>query len=132
MESPASARAMLRAAPRRTGRPSGARRVCAPRLLGARRRTAGPRANTTRDPGAPVIGVLARSFVQSRRSARTGAESRETGRAGTLAPADTDVDAIISDTAKSNQNHRTRGRAPRAAPAAFNVASKAYKVYSKE
>jgi hypothetical protein len=90
---------MLRAAPRRTGRPSGARRVCAPRLLGARRRTAGPRANTTRDPGAPVIGVLARSFVQSRRSARTGAESRETGRAGTLAPADTDVDAIIS------QNH---------------------------
>ena len=96
MESPASARAMLRAATRRTGRPSGARRVCAPRLLGARRRrrrTAGPRANTTRAPGAPVIGVLARSFVQSRRSARTGAESREIGRAGTLAPADTDVDA---------------------------------------
>lgn len=104
MESPASARAMLRAAPRRTGRPSGARRVCAPRLLGARRRTAGPRANTTRDPGAPVIGVLARSFVQSRRSARTGAESRETGRAGTLAPADTDV-------ARNNQS-KSRGPAP--------------------
>ena len=114
MESPASARAMLRAAPRRTGRPSGARRVCAPRLLGARRRTAGPRANTTRDPGAPVIGVLARSFVQSRRSARTGAESRETGRAGTLAPADTDVDAIISDTAKTKITaHAVARLAPR-------------------
>jgi hypothetical protein len=126
MESPASARAMLRAAPRRTGRPSGARRVCAPRLLGARRRTAGPRANTTRDPGAPVIGVLARSFVQSRRSARTGAESRETGRAGTLAPADTDVDAIIS------QNHvRPAGPRRRGAAAGrwLTVASKAYKVY---
>ena len=128
MESPASARAMLRAAPRRTGRPSGARRVCAPRLLGARRRTAGPRANTTRDPGAPVIGVLARSFVQSRRSARTGAESRETGRAGTLAPADTDVDAIISQT--------SRGPAPPGPAVAgpprgrwLTVASKAYKVY---
>jgi len=119
---------MLRAAPRRTGRPSGARRVCAPRLLGARRRrrrTAGPRANTTRAPGAPVIGVLARSFVQSRRSARTGAESRETGRAGTLAPADTDVDAITHKSAKSP----ARRARPRAAPAAFNVASKAYKVY---
>jgi hypothetical protein len=48
---------------------------------------------------------LARSFVRSRRSARTGAESRETGRAGTLrrctlAPADTDVDAIISQNGK--------------------------------
>jgi len=128
---------MLRAAPRRTGRPSGARRVCAPRLLGARRRrrrTAGPRANTTRAPGAPVIGVLARSFVQSRRSARTGAESRETGRAGTLAPADTDVDAIISP-----NHHPVRPAiAPQAPcptatrdgrPPGVNVASKAYKVY---
>jgi hypothetical protein len=107
---------MLRAAPRRTGRPSGARRVCAPRLLGARRRTAGPRANTTRDPGAPVIGVLARSFVQSRRSARTGAESRETGRAGTLAPADTDVDAIISDTQQKPKSKITAHAVARLAP----------------
>jgi hypothetical protein len=73
---------------------------------------------------------LARSFVQSRRSARTGAESRETGRAGTLAPADTDVDAIISIVQQNGRSaHRTPVARPAPRPLAFNVASKAYKVY---